>query len=37
MANRELSRSLLWPAVLVGIGVAGSLDETVLHPGFRSS
>jgi uncharacterized membrane protein len=35
VANRELSRSLLWPAVLVGIGVAGSLDETVLHQLLR--
>jgi uncharacterized membrane protein len=31
VANQEPSRSLLWPAVLVGIGVAGSLDEIVLH------
>jgi len=27
MATKEPSRSLLWPAVLVGIGMAGSLDE----------
>ena len=35
MANQEPSRSLLWPAVLVGIGVAGSLDEIVLHQLLR--
>jgi uncharacterized membrane protein len=31
VANEKPDRSLLWPAVLVGIGVAGSLDEIVLH------
>jgi uncharacterized membrane protein len=35
MANEEPNRSLLWPAVLVGIGVAGSLDEIVLHQLLR--
>ena len=35
MANEEPSRSLLWPAALVGIGVAGSLDEIVLHQLLR--
>jgi uncharacterized membrane protein len=35
VANHEPSRSLLWPAVLVGIGVAGSLDEIVLHQLLR--
>jgi uncharacterized membrane protein len=35
MATKEPSRSLLWPAVLVGIGVAGSLDEIVLHQLLR--
>jgi uncharacterized membrane protein len=35
VANQEPSRSLLWPAVLVGIGVAGSLDEIVLHQLLR--
>ena len=35
MVNEEPSRSLLWPAVLVGIGVAGSLDEIVLHQLLR--
>ena len=35
MVNQEPSRSLLWPAVLVGIGVAGSLDEIVLHQLLR--
>ena len=35
MANQETNRSLLWPAVLVGIGVAGSLDEIVLHQLLR--
>jgi uncharacterized membrane protein len=35
VANEEPSRSLLWPAVLVGIGVAGSLDEIVLHQLLR--
>ena len=35
MANHEPDRSLLWPAVLVGIGVAGSLDEIVLHQLLR--
>jgi uncharacterized membrane protein len=35
VANEESSRSLLWPAVLVGIGVAGSLDEIVLHQLLR--
>jgi uncharacterized membrane protein len=33
--NEEPNRSLLWPAVLVGIGVAGSLDEIVLHQLLR--
>jgi uncharacterized membrane protein len=35
VANEEPSRSLLWPAALVGIGVAGSLDEIVLHQLLR--
>jgi uncharacterized membrane protein len=35
VANQEPDRSLLWPAVLVGIGVAGSLDEIVLHQLLR--
>ena len=35
MVNEEPNRSLLWPAVLVGIGVAGSLDEIVLHQLLR--
>jgi hypothetical protein len=35
VATTEPSRSLLWPAVLVGIGVAGSLDEIVLHQLLR--
>jgi uncharacterized membrane protein len=35
VAAKEASRSLLWPAVLVGIGVAGSLDEIVLHQLLR--
>jgi uncharacterized membrane protein len=35
VANEEPNRSLLWPAVLVGIGVAGSLDEIVLHQLLR--
>jgi uncharacterized membrane protein len=35
VANQEPSRSLLGPAVLVGIGVAGSLDEIVLHQLLR--
>ena len=35
MANEEPSRSLLGPAVLVGIGLAGSLDEIVLHQLLR--
>ena len=35
MANKEPGRSLLWPAVLVGIGMAGSLDEIVLHQLLR--
>jgi uncharacterized membrane protein len=35
VANKEPNRSLLWPAVLVGIGVAGSLDEIVLHQLLR--
>ena len=35
MATKEPNRSLLWPAVLVGIGVAGSLDEIVLHQLLR--
>jgi hypothetical protein len=26
---------LLWPAILVGVGVAGSLDEIVLHQLLR--
>ena len=35
MANDESNGSLLLPAVLVGIGVAGSLDEIVLHQLLR--
>jgi uncharacterized membrane protein len=35
VADEEPHRSLLWPAVLVGIGVAGSLDEIVLHQLLR--
>jgi uncharacterized membrane protein len=35
MASRRAERSLLWPGVLVGIGVAGSLDEIVLHQLLR--
>ena len=35
MATEEPNRSLLWPAVLVGIGMAGSLDEIVLHQLLR--
>jgi uncharacterized membrane protein len=35
MANQGSGRSLLWPAVLVGIGVAGSLDEILLHQLLR--
>jgi uncharacterized membrane protein len=35
MATKEPNRSLLWPAVLVGIGAAGSLDEIVLHQLLR--
>jgi uncharacterized membrane protein len=35
MANQGSGRSLLWPAVLVGIGAAGSLDEIVLHQLLR--
>ncbi len=29
--DRDRGRSLFWPGVLVGIGVAGTLDEVVLH------
>jgi uncharacterized membrane protein len=35
MASRRAEPSLLWPGVLVGIGVAGSLDEIVLHQLLR--
>jgi uncharacterized membrane protein len=35
VATKKPDRSLLWPAVLVGIGVAGSLDEIVLHQLLR--
>jgi uncharacterized membrane protein len=35
LTNKEPYRSLLWPAVLVGIGAAGSLDEIVLHQLLR--
>jgi uncharacterized membrane protein len=35
VANQGSSRSLLWPAILVGIGVAGSLDEILLHQLLR--
>ena len=31
MAAGRARSSLLWPGVLVGIGVAGTLDEVVLH------
>ena len=31
MAAGRTGSSLLWPGVLVGIGVAGTLDEVVLH------
>jgi uncharacterized membrane protein len=29
--GRDRAPSLLWPGVLVGIGIAGTLDEVVLH------
>jgi uncharacterized membrane protein len=35
VTSREPDRSLLWPAILVGVGVAGSLDEVVLHQLLR--
>jgi uncharacterized membrane protein len=35
MASRRAERALLWPGVLVGVGVAGSLDEIVLHQLLR--
>jgi uncharacterized membrane protein len=35
MASGRAERSLLWPGVLVGVGVAGSLDEIVLHQLLR--
>ena len=35
MTNEEPGQSLLGPAVLVGIGAAGSLDEIVLHQLLR--
>jgi uncharacterized membrane protein len=35
VVTKEPDRSLLGPAVLVGIGVAGSLDEIVLHQLLR--
>jgi uncharacterized membrane protein len=35
VATKEPSRSLLGPAVLVGIGVAGSLDEIALRQLLR--
>jgi uncharacterized membrane protein len=35
VTSREPDRSLLWPAILVGVGVAGSLDEIVLHQLLR--
>jgi uncharacterized membrane protein len=35
VVNEEPNRSPLGPAVLVGIGVAGSLDEIVLHQLLR--
>jgi uncharacterized membrane protein len=35
VVDEQSNRSLLWPAVLVGIGVAGSLDEIVLHQLLR--
>ena len=32
MADRPAHRpSLLWPGILVGVGLAGTLDEVVLH------
>jgi uncharacterized membrane protein len=35
VVKEEPNRSLLWPVVLVGIGVAGSVDEVVLHQLLR--
>jgi len=35
VTSREPDRSLLWPAILVGAGVAGTLDEVVLHQLLR--
>jgi uncharacterized membrane protein len=35
VANEDAGRSLLWPGVLVGVGVAGSLDQIVLHQLLR--
>jgi uncharacterized membrane protein len=30
-AGRRNGPSLLWPGVLVGVGIAGTLDEVILH------
>jgi uncharacterized membrane protein len=35
MASQHAERSLLWPGVLVGVGVAGSVDQIVLHQLLR--
>jgi uncharacterized membrane protein len=35
VANDDAGRSLLWPGVLVGVGIAGSLDQIVLHQLLR--
>jgi uncharacterized membrane protein len=31
VAGRRTGPSLLWPGVLVGVGIAGTLDEVILH------
>lgn len=31
MAERTRPRDVLWPAVMVGVGVAGTLDQVLLH------
>ena len=35
LARQDAGRALLWPGVLVGVGVAGSLDQILLHQLLR--
>ncbi len=35
MADRTGSRDVLWPSVMVGVGIAGTVDQVLLHQLLR--